>query len=275
MRAPAYTILWRVVLGTLVGVAWLNVVAMLAIELTHAIPAIVTVRTFAYFTAAPLVVTWALERVALATITVGDGLLVVARRDVTIDVPLDGIADVRPWRIMLPRPGLALRMRTGRPLRYGLATGDPAPLLAALADAGVASARTALASVRIVYTHAAASAPRSRLDRPLPKFVVFALLPACLVFNLDQHITYGGLLGQYYLEGSWAWVQSFLTMWAAAGIDLLLYAVAWRVPAEAIAFALTLARPARAASIRRAIEIVCRVAFYAGIPALLGMRLLA
>jgi apolipoprotein N-acyltransferase len=260
--------------GLLVLAAALNLAGMTVLESTHAIPPILTVRTFAYLTAAPALAAWLLERLAVATVTVGDGLLVLARRGLRVEVPLDAIDDVRCWRVPLPRGGVAVRLRSGRRLRHGLATRDPVPLLAALGDAGVVAAARARASRRVAYARAATETPRSLLDHPLAKFVAFALAPALVAFNLEQHISYGGLLGQYYLEGAWPWLQTLLTRWAAVGVDLLLYAGVWRVAGEAIALGATLAVPTLAAGVRRAVEVVCRLAFYVLVPAYVAIRVL-
>jgi apolipoprotein N-acyltransferase len=274
MRMPTYSTPSRVLAGLLVLVAGLNLAGMVALESTHAIPPVLTVRTFLYLTAGPAVAAWLLERLAMATVTVGDGLLVVVRRGLRVEVPVDAIADVRPWRVPLPRGGLTVRLRSGRRLRHGLASSDPVPLLTALIGAGAVPAARARARRDVAYAHAAATTPRSRLDHAVVKFVLSPIAPALIAFNLEQHISYGGLFGQYYLEGAWPWVQTFLVRWATVGIDLLLFAGVWRAAGEAIAFGVTLAVPTLAAGVRRVVEVACRLAFWVGVPAFVAARVL-
>jgi apolipoprotein N-acyltransferase len=275
MRTWLHSAPSRLVLAALVAVSRLNLAGMLVLQLTRDDPPItppVLIRTFLYFTVVPAGAAWLLERLLAAAVEVRDGVLVLTRRDLRLEVPPGTVAGVRPWLVALPRTGLTLRLRSGRRVR--LATADPEPVLRLLAESGVEPARHAGGFRRVAYAHAAAR-PRARLDHPAAKFVVFALAPTAVAFSLEQHISYGGLLGQYYLEGFWPWLQTFLLLWGAVGIDCLLYAAVWRVAGEAIALGVTLCLPGHAGGVRRTVEIACRVAFYVGIPALVTMRLLA
>ena len=82
-------------------------------------------------------------------------------------------------------------------------------------------------------------------------------------------------LGQYYLEGPGAYVRTFALYWLSVSLDLVLWAAVWRALAEGVALVLALVAPSRAASVRRAIEIACRLLYYAGAPALVAARFLA
>ena len=204
-----------------------------------------------------------------------DGLLVIARAGVRLEVPLAAIARVRPWRVPLPAPGVTVYLRGGRRLQDGgLALRDPSPLLAALAGAGVAAARTAAADPAIVWAEARAARPRRRWYHWVLKFPLFALLPTAVLFNLHQHIAHGGPLGEYYLLGPWSYAHTFLIYYVTLTIYLALYAGTWRGLAEVATRIATGRAPARAATWRRAAERVCALAYWAGVPALLALRLL-
>ena len=161
-------------------------------------------------------------------------------------------------------------MRSGRRFSYGLQAADPTRLLAALADRGIAAAGAAARHPILAYAHAHASVTPWRWHHRLAKFVLFALVPTAVWFNAHQHIAYGGLLGQYYLEGLRAYLTTFLVSWSLAIIYLLLYASLWRGVAETVAFVAAWLAPARAVTARRAVEVACRLVYYVGVPVLLG-----
>jgi hypothetical protein len=52
----------------------------------------------------------------------------------------------------------------------------------------------------------------------------------------------------------------------------VLYAAVWRGAAEGAALLAAWAAPGAAVRTRRAVEVVCRIAFYAGVPLLLLLR---
>src|SRR5206468_3785068 len=83
-----------------------------------------------------------------------------------------------------------------------------------------------------------------------------ALLPTAVLFNAHQHITYGGVLGEYYLLGLGSYVRTFAVHWLTLTIYLVLYASVWRGLAEGTALLGACVAPARAAWVRRAAEIV-------------------
>ena len=115
---------------------------------------------------------------------------------------------------------------------------------------------------------------RARWYHPIAKFLGFCFPPAAIMFNLDQHVTYGGLFGQYYLEGPWRWFRSFAGYWTLASIYLLLYAAVWRGVAESATLLAAAIAPSQAARVRRAAEVVCRVVYYAGVPVMLAVPFL-
>ena len=128
-----------------------------------------------------------------------------------------------PGAFPCPAPASGCACARAPLLRPGLEAPDLEPLLGALAEAGgVASAREALRHPFVAYAHAKRRRPRGLLAHPLFKFPGFGLLPTAVLFNAHQHIAYGGSLGQYYLEGLAAWLQTFAVYWATVCVYLVL-----------------------------------------------------
>jgi hypothetical protein len=98
------------------------------------------------------------------------------------------------------------------------------------------------------------------------------LLPTLILFNAHQFIAYGGTFGQYYLEGIGPYLTSFAEHWVTLVIYLVLYAAVWRGIAEALAMAAAFVGPPQAIATRRIVEIVCRIAYYGGVPLLVALR---
>jgi hypothetical protein len=188
-------------------------------------------------------------------------------------VPSSAVVGVRAWRIPLPGPGFSLVGSSGRRLGYGLQMRDPAPAILALAEqGGIEPARAALDHPTIVYGRAKAGAGRWRWYHLVVKFPLFALAPAAVLFNAHQHIAYGGALGEYYLLGLGPFLQTVAIYWATTTIYCVLWASLWRGPAEAASLVAARVAPSRAAGVRRAAEIACRVLYYGGVPVLLAIR---
>jgi hypothetical protein len=226
---------------------------------------LMAVHVFAPYLAARLV-----ERAATAEVTIGAGRLAVRRRDLALDVPLASIAAVVPWSLPLPSPGLSLRLASGARFPWALAAPDPAPLLAALGGQAAALDHPVLVYARARH----ARAPR-RWHHRLGKFVLFPLAPALVLFNAHQHIAYGGSLGEYHLLGLGSYLRTLAVYWTTVSIYLVLYASAWRGLAEAVALGAARVAPPQAARVRRVAEAACGIAYWAGVPVLLGLRFLA
>lgn len=271
----AYTPAWRVVRGALVLASWASLPAILALVLFATDPPVtppLLLRLFAVMTLAPAAGAWAIGRAFAAIVAVEGGDVVVCRRGARLVVPRRSITDVRPWTVPLPAPGLTVHLASGRRLRWRLETRDPLDLLAVLA---VESGATAAGGRRLhpiaVWAHARGRGPT--VAGALGKFAAFALPPAAVFWNLHQHIAYGGTLGQYYLEGAGPWLTTFATYWATVIVYLVLYAGVWRGVGELIALVAAAVAPARAAPVRQVIEVLLGVAYYAGVPALVALRL--
>jgi hypothetical protein len=209
-----------------------------------------------------------------AEIAISGPDLVIRRRTQRVEVPLARVAGVAPWRVPLPGVGFGLRLASGRRLFVGIESRDPSPVLAALAAAGVASARAVESHPALVFARARAADPGGRWRRPLWKFGLFSLLPTAVMFNAHQHIAYGGSLGQYYLEGLGPFLATFGFYWVTIVLYVVLYAAVWRAPCEGAAWLAARAAPSFASRVRRAVERVALAATYAGVPALVAVRFL-
>ena len=114
-----------------------------------------------------------------------------------------------------------------------------------------------------------------RIDHPLLKFVLFALVPALPAFRLHQLIAYGGLFGEYYTFGARAWLTALLIWWASWAVSLVLVAGALRAVVEAASLAMVILRPDSAPSVRRRLLGVARIAYFVGVPVWLVLRFTA
>lgn len=263
---------------------WRPVVALLAVALGLGFPLIfalvllandppITPDVLAELIALHLAIPWLLLRLIQfayrASFATGDATLVVRSRGLTIEIPLAAIASVSPWRFPFPLPGFTLELRSGRKLSHALATPDLARLVGAIrgSEEEPQSGAVAWAAAK----HAWGS---SRWYHGPLKILGFGLFPTAVLFRVDQIITYGGTFGQYYLAGPGPYFESFLTYWGAVSGYLIVYAGTWRSAAEVSSLAATAVRPARAAACRRLAERACQVAYYGGVPLLLGLRFL-
>jgi hypothetical protein len=226
------------------------------------------------FALLPAAGAWALGRALRGEVALEGADLVLRRRALRVEVPLASIAGVEPWRLPLPRPGFALRLRSGARLRWSLAAEDPRPLLQRLAAAGAPGAESSLAHPSLAYAAARAGARLRFWQRPLFALVIFALLPGGVGFYAHQHIAFGGLLGEYYLMGASAWLRTAAVYWLHSALLLLLYAGALRAAVEAACFAAAQSGRARAAAVRRVAEGGAAALYYASVPALLALRFL-
>jgi len=276
--ARAYPAPWRWVAAALVALSRASLPAIavaVVLRLSEPFPLPTLLAILAAYSALPGAAAWLLERAFTANVEVRERALHVRGRGLRLEVPCASIARVEPWRLPLPGPGVWLRLRSGSVLRPGLEAPDLEPLVSALAEAGgVASAREALRHSFVAYASARRRRPRGLLSHPIFKFPGFSLLPTAVLFNAHQHIAYGGSLGQYHLEGLAAWLLTFGEYWAYVCTYLVLFASVCRALAEGVALLAARAGSALAARVRRTVEIVCGVLYYAGVPALVLARFL-
>ncbi len=213
-------------------------------------------------------------RSAAADVAVEGDTVVLRRRDLRIEVPAAAIVAVEPWTVPLPTPGATLRLRSGSRLAFDLGLAEPDRLAAFLAARGIAAAGTERDAA--AFRHAAASARAGTLRwwQWLLKFPLLGVLPTAVLFRADQWITYGGTFGEYYTYGARAYVLTFLAHWATVTTYLALFAGTWRVGGELLVWTTSRLAPRMLRSVRMAVEVACRLAYYGGVPALLALRFL-
>ncbi|MFP2961550.1 hypothetical protein ACLEPN_28015 [Myxococcus sp. 1LA] len=187
-----------------------------------------------------------------------------------MEIPFEAVAEVRPWRLPLPGPGLALRMQSGRAFSHALEVEDAVPLLSALGQHGASNAAQSHALVR--YAQARHALWRRRWYHLAVKFVLFPLVPTAILFYSYQVISFGGPLAEYKMYGLGAYLRSFGRYYAPISLCLLLYACFWRVIAEGASLLAAWLLPAWACGVRRAAEWGCGLVYYVGIPALIAAR---
>lgn len=269
-NAHAHGRISRAVVGGLRALGLASLPALLGMVVYATDPPVtppVLLRLLVTWTLLPLGLASLLERLLVTEVGSDGTTLVIARRDVRVEIPLHAIDGVVPWRVPLPRPGFWLRMRSGRRLGYGLAADDPSALLATVGH-------TTPAHPTIAWAQARAAVPPRRWYHRVASFGLFALLPAGVLFNAHQHIAYGGTFGQWYLLGAGAWWTTLAVYWGTMVVYLVLYAATWRWLAELAALAAAPVAPSQAARVRRTVELVCGIAYWAGVPLLLALRFL-
>jgi apolipoprotein N-acyltransferase len=226
-------------------------------------------RMFAAVCLIPEGAAWALLRACTAQVMRTDGLLVLTRGARRLDIPLQDIAAVEPWRLPLPSSGASLRLNSDEHWPQGLALPDAWALASAL---GVPvherpPLRTGWASAR-----SRAQQPLSRLARPVFKFLLLPFLLAVPAFQLHQKIAYGSPFGEFYSYGLWAYLKAFAMWWAAWIAGVVLCAAAVRALIELAAFAGGLLRPQHATASRVWLERLGLLALYLALPTWLLLR---
>jgi apolipoprotein N-acyltransferase len=277
LSVGAYPLSARIAAALLVATSAASLPAIGLLVLVSADPPIlppVLFSLFAGLTIMPAAGAWVIGRLCRAQAKVDDGL-VIERPGLQVTLPSSAVARVVPWTVPLPGPGLSFHLSSGRRLSWSIAAPDPLPLLDQLAErGGVEAARAAAAHPAVAYASARAMLMRRSWYHLAAKFPLFALGPTAVFFTTHQWITYGGPLGQYYLEGLGHYLQTFAAYWATVTIYLGCYASAWRGLAEVCCLALTWANPHHAVRTRRVAETACRVAYFAGVPAFVASRYL-
>lgn len=233
------------------------------VEGTQTAPPLVLALGFALFSGVPWLFALLVDRLRRATIALEPAQITLTRRSARVEIPLAALAEIRPWALPLPGPGLDLRMRSGR--RFRLALADPRALLEALAPSLPAAREETTRPAVAFATARAARKPRTALFWGI-KFGLFPLSLTLITFRLDQVISYGGAFGQYYLQGLGPYLTSLARYAASSTSGLVIYAALVRLVAEALTLALTGAWPSRARLFRRAAEVICFVAYFVVIP---------
>ena len=133
--APA----WRVAAALLRmlacgGLLWMGVAALSPDS--EQINSLTQMWMFAGLVLAPKAAAWSIRRAFAATMRVENGLLVLEQRERRIEIRVNEIAAVEPWKFPLPGPGLCLRLQSGRRWSHGIAVADPTAMVHALISAG-------------------------------------------------------------------------------------------------------------------------------------------
>ena len=230
-------------------------------------------RLFAALVLAPTAARWALLRAFAAELRIVDGALQIAQRGRTIDIRVDVIEALHPWRVPYPHGGLRLQLKW-QAWSPAIALEDPARLAEALRRAGAPLAAPPPDDGATAFARARARVRRPWLDAPWCKFVLFALVPALPAFRLHQIIAYGGPFGEYQTFGLQAYLTALLLWWGQWVVHLAMLAAWLRLLLETAAWAGTHARPGLAMPLRRWLEFAGRLAYFAGVPLWLAWRLL-
>ncbi len=177
------------------------------------------------------------------------------------------------WKLPLPDTGINLRLATGQRWSFGIVMTDPSALMTALIAAGATAALAAeQARFTTIYARTRASVSAWRIDHFAMKFIVFPLVPALPAFRLHQHIAFGGSFGEYYTYGLKAYLIAFLIWWASWAIGMVLFAALLRVVIEMGTLLSIAVREESAVDARRWLELLGRLLYFVGVPALLLLR---
>jgi apolipoprotein N-acyltransferase len=230
------------------------------------------IQLFTNLALIPWVVAASIQRLFSVTLAIEGDALVMHSRARRVEIPIDAVAGAAPWIVPLPAGGFWLRLRSGRRFRFGIQTADAPGLLATLTGAGApAGLDRAAAHPTLLYERSRNASVR-RWYYPLLKFPVFALVPTLPLWRVHQFIAYGGTFGEYYQYGLRAYLLGFAVYWATLAIYLVLWAAVLRGVVEAACLCAAWVAPSREARVRRAAEVLRRVLYYGGVPALLVLR---
>ncbi|MBF5046149.1 hypothetical protein FGE12_27280 [Aggregicoccus sp. 17bor-14] len=216
----------------------------------------------------PLALVAALRWLFAARLLLEEGRVRLASRFVRLEVPPGAQVLAHPWLLPLPSPGEWWELGPGERLARELEGGAPGALGAVAAPGGHA-ARAARAFAEA----------RRRLHRSGPlalalKYGLFPLLLGAVLLRSYQHITFGAWNGEYQLFGLRAWLASAALYWGGTLVYLVVLAGTLRVAAELVCLSAAWALPASARPVRWAAEWLGRLAYFAGVPALLALRFL-
>lgn len=270
---------WRIAAALLraiaaAGLVWLALDMLLRMGLQ--VQSLRQVWIFVGAVLVPLLAAWVIQRHFAAKACIADGRLVLDQRSQRIEIPLASIIGLRPWRLPLPGSGAQLQLASGQPWPHGIAVDDPVALQRVLVAAGAPTRIEAAAANRFAgLAQVRASSPKHWSDDALVKFVLFPLLPALVAFRLHQVIAFGGTFGEYQTYGLTAWLTGLLIWWASWSLGLMLFAAVLRIAIEGITVLMLPLATSRASAGRDAMLWLARLAYYVGVPAWLGLRLLS
>jgi apolipoprotein N-acyltransferase len=202
--ASLLTPMWRWLVAGLQVLSAVNLPFSLVAALLMRDPPVtpgILMRSLLVFSALPALAAWATLRFLRVTMEATEEGLRLERPGMRIELPAHALRAALPWRVPLPGPGLSLRIAGGETFPHGLQSRDLDPLLDLLARLDEAATEEARRHPTLVFARARARRRPVTATRLALKFTGFAILPTAVLFNLHQHIAYGGTLGQYYLYG--------------------------------------------------------------------------
>jgi len=222
--------------------AWLNLLelsARIALDVLHGsedAPLPYLVRRAFFFSAVPALLAEGLTLACLAAVEITPKALVLVLSGQRLEVPRAAIRGVEALR----QPWIRVVLRQGR-LPFELAPRD-----------AVAFARA------LGFT----------LPKPPPRFrlLLYGLVPVTLVlviFNLHQHIAFGGFFGEWRLVSPARWLRTLF----GVSLSVYIHVFAWLAVLRLLAEAAALVLP------RRTVEIGAAIAYVLGIAAMILLRL--
>jgi hypothetical protein len=272
LTVTCYRHAWRIVTALLVGASRTGVVLVLArIALVQDPPLTLTLLLALVGTliVGPAALASVIARASVAELTVERDALVIARRDLRIEIPMHAIVGITPWKVPLPTAGASLRLRSGTRFAYDLGLAVPSRLVEFL-GARLAVPTDDDGALRHADVSHGAGTPR--WWQWIVKFPLLALLPTAVLFRAHQWIAYGGTFGEYYTYGATAYALTFLAYWTTVTVYLALWAGVWRVLAELIVWGTSRVAPGALGAVRRIVEVGCRLLYYGGVPVMLILR---
>jgi apolipoprotein N-acyltransferase len=269
---------WRIVFTVLRlcaagGLVWLALDMVLHMGLQ--VNSIVQVRVFLFAVVLPSVAAWFIQRRHAGSLWIEAGHLVLDLAHQRIEVPLQQIIAIEPWRLPLPHSGVHLRLASGARLSPSIAIDDPLALQGALAEKGSPAILADGLPTRLAKLAALrAAAPRRWCDSGWFKFGLFPLLIATPAFRLHQMIAFGNSFGELYTYGATAWLTGLGIWWSAWAIGLMLFASVLRVLIEVASLTASTVCRSFARDLRQRLETGARLVYFIGVPVFLLVRIL-
>lgn len=261
--ALSLLLLWR-----WIGVWWVSLLVLLASDPPVTPPLLL--RLVAIGIVVPFILEMVFRRAYRARTFSEPETLRIAFRSEELEIPRAHIAAVRPWRVPLPGPGLALLVPGGKLLRERVEVPSPRSWAKlhglALEEGSRATAAT------LAFAEARAASQPWRWYHYVAKFFVFGLIPAALLFQVHQRIAYGSVLGEYYLRGPAAYLRTWAVYYGTVVVYLLLFAGLLRSVLEVLLWFAAQTHPQRAIPGRRAGERLVHFVYYLGVLLLLALR---
>ncbi len=271
VRVVAYPPGWRWLSAALAAISRVSLVFIACmIVLGWFISPPLLVRLVFFLALVPGLAVMLLRAVFSAECEVAEGQLFIRRRPFGFRMRTTGApVDVQAWRfwsLAAPGPGVSITFAQGDGVRCrALETRQFDGLISALAGSRSANVPRLERASR-VYCRAKAESRLARWHWPWLKFGLFGLFPVFVVFRLHQNILFGGLFGQYYLQGPAPWLSSLAYHWIIVTVYLVIYAAFWRAWVELICWLTAGLMPVKADTVRFWGEILALLLYFAVIP---------